>query len=758
MKNIYSITVMLMLLFSAALYGQGRIYAPDLRSPVNEATTQNPDVFLDWDAVTGQTLDITYEAQIATKDDFSDAFTFPKTDLSAQQTNELLFGQVYYWRVKAYDADEPSEWSETWSFTILETITVNKPNNSAEVYVNPTVEWDEVTGIVGYELQIDTSYIWNVQNTGTAEDVNATFVLDSANMWLAGAGGLVQFYNGATWTTIDPGVTDDLHAVFFINENTGFVVGEKGTILKYDSGNWELNDSATTSNLTGVSFANENLGWAVGDDGTILKYADGTWTEETNDDDEDLTGVFAVSDNNAWACGTKKTVLHMSDGAWTKEEVGSGSLDHYSIWFNDASNGWVSGKSGSILYYNGTEWTEQETGTTRHLYGISMVGQTGFAVGRSGTMVAFENGVWSEVASGVAEDLQGIWLKGDLGLSGGVEGNIIRKSGLGFDSPYAQIYKIANDTTEYQLQLLPFGKNVYYRMRTMHAKDTSVWSNARAMSTRPNPELDKPNDNSSDAHLLTLFRWKEYDGAVEYLYQIHDDESFDNGFETFVDSNSVNHQMAFFNKEYFWRVKAQHPLDDSEWSEVFSLTTIASVALDSPNDDETDVPSCPKYLWDEIEGAKSYQIMVAMDENFTDPMMEETEEATFQCQSPLTRNTVYYWKVRAISTVDTSAWSDTWSFRTEGYIGIDDEFFADAVEVYPNPNNGTFTLYVSSLSRDEYGLIITDLTGRVIMEERVLLNTGDNSNEVRLGDLENGLYMLKISKGNASVTKKIFIK
>jgi hypothetical protein len=258
--------------------------------------------------------------------------------------------------------------------------------------------------------------------------------------------------------------------------------------------------------------------------------------------------------------------------------------------------------------------------------------------------------------------------------------------------------------------------------------------------------------------LLTLFEWDEYDGALEYVFEIDDSENFDNGFETTVDSMSLNYQMNFFDKEYFWRVRAQHPLDVSEWSEVFSLTTTNTVILDSPNDADEDVPSCPKYVWEEIEGSHSYELMVDLDADFSNPVTVISEEPTFQCQTPLTRNTVYYWKVRAISTVDTSTFSDTWSFKTEGYIGIDDEFFADAVEVYPNPNDGVFTLYVSSLSRDHYELVITDLTGRVIMEERVLLSTGDNSKEIRLGDLENGLYMLKLSKGEASVTKKIFIK
>jgi photosystem II stability/assembly factor-like uncharacterized protein len=757
MKNIYTILTTSILLFSVALFGQTRIQAPNLRAPANEEAGQNPNVILDWDAVTGQTLNITYEVQIATKEDFSDVFTFPRTDLSAQSTNELVFGQMYYWRVKAYDDEEPSEWSETWSFTVLNTVTVTAPDIGDEVYVDPVVEWDAVSGILMYEMQLDTSYVWNPQDIGSGSAVNGTFVIDENNMWLVGEGGLVRQFDGTTWNTIDPGITEDLTSVYFTSDTTGVIVGSNGTILQLSGGIWQLNDTVTDANLTGVSFADADNGWAVGEDGTILKYTSGTWSVDTgNPDDNDLTGVFALSATDVWVCGLKKVVLHYDGTEWTLEEVGL--VDLYSIWFNDASNGWVSGRTGKLYYYNGTEWTEQATGTNRNLYGISMAGNTGYAVGRNGTMVAFDNGNWSVITSGVTEDLNAIWLQGEQGLSGGVEGNVIRKSGTGFDSPFEQVIEITGDTSEHQLQLLPFGVNIYYRMRTYHAKDTSDWSSARSMFTQAAPELDKPNNNSSDAHLLTEFSWDEYEGAVDYIYQIDDDENFGSSFETFVDSTSLNHQMNFFDRMYYWRVKAQHPLDISEWSEVFNLTTASTVVLSNPDDGDTEVPSCPRYEWEEIVGAKSYQIMVDTDPNFSDPSVEESEIPSFQCQSPLPKKTVYYWKVRAISTLDTSDWSPVWSFETEGYIGIEDEFAADAVDVYPNPSDGTFTLTINALTAETYEFTVSDLTGRIILEENLQLGSGDNSKEYRFADLEKGIYLLRLRKGDASVTKKIFIK
>src|SRR3989339_752870 len=101
MKKIYSVLGFLMLM-SLALSAQTKIYAPTLKAPENGKINQMPDVVLDWQAVTGITLDITYEAQLASNIDFNDAVTFPRTDLTSVQTTDLIFGRQYFWRVRAF--------------------------------------------------------------------------------------------------------------------------------------------------------------------------------------------------------------------------------------------------------------------------------------------------------------------------------------------------------------------------------------------------------------------------------------------------------------------------------------------------------------------------------------------------------------------------------------------------------------------------------------------------------------------------------
>jgi len=147
MKNIYSILSLSLVLISVSVFGQSKIYAPNLRSPENMEIDQMPDVLLDWDAVTGVSPVILYEVQLADNMNFTNPVTFVPTDLTALSMSGLLFGGDYYWRVRAYDGNEVSGWSESWGFSVLWNVIMDKPNNNSEVFVNLEVSWDEITGI-----------------------------------------------------------------------------------------------------------------------------------------------------------------------------------------------------------------------------------------------------------------------------------------------------------------------------------------------------------------------------------------------------------------------------------------------------------------------------------------------------------------------------------------------------------------------------------------------------------------------------------
>lgn len=758
MKNILSLSTLLFLLLSSTIYGQTRIYPPNLRAPINGEQGQATDITVDWDAVTGETLNITYELQMATDAEFTDAVVFDRTAFTALQMYSLLFGQKYYWRVKAFDDDTPSDWSEVWSFTTASMVhfkTTPGPAIGDMVYANPFVSWDKLTGLTSYQLQVDTTSGFAAEISGTNGVINATFVTETGDKWVVGDDGLVLHFEDGQWITLDAGTTEDLNGVFFVSETDGYIVGNGGIVIHFDGSSWSTVDVGTTEDLNAISFFDANSGWVVGVGGITIKFSSGVWTIETTDNTNDLTDVFAINPINVWACGKSKTVVHFDGAAWISEEIGS--KDYYSIWFVNEDNGYVVGKSGKIFHFNGTEWIEQVSGTTKDLYSLSFSDGIGYAVGKSGTMLMF-NGEWVTMASGFDDDLLGSYSGGGQTIYGGKDGFLSASTDGGFNSPYVKNYNVPFDSGSYQLASLLFGKTFYYRIRAINELDQSEWSGPWSMTTYNAPDLVAPSNNSSNNDLDQLFKWEEYEGATDYVYQIGVDENFATSWSVPLDSNSVDFTIALFGHEYFWRVNAVHPEDISDWSEVWTFTTLNTVTLESPEDNMEDVNSCPKFNWEEINGVAEFEIAIALDEDFTNPTTMIVEENFMQCQETMQKNTVYYWKVRAISSQDTSGWSAAWSFKTEGYIGFEDYFTKYPIQVYPNPSNGDFAIVLNSFSGEIYTLSVTDIAGKVLMEKDVVCFPGENKVEISLGKVEKGIYLVNVSQGEERTSKKLFIQ
>ncbi len=758
MKNIYTAVIGLFLALSLNVAAQSRVYAPDLRSPDNGDTGVTPDVLLDWDAVTGGTTDITYELQLDVTNDFANAVTFPTTDLTALQMSELLFGTTYYWHVRAYDGNEVSDWSETWSFSVTSSIILDKPTDGAMVFPDPIISWKPITGLTAYQLQIDTTYIWSAENAGTIENLNGSFILDANNKWVVGDNGFAAHFDGTAWNSVDVGSNKNLNAVFFTDANNGWIVGDGGTILIYNGSSWTQGDSLTGNDLNDVYFLNNNTGWVVGDAGTIFMY-DGNWATEAAPDSLtwDINTVFAVSANNVYAGGQKGFIYNRSDTGWSSKIQLSGKRDVYSLWFKDANNGWVVGKSGKIFFFDGTDWTNQPSGITKDLYGVSFSGTTGFAVGKAGFMVRYTNGAWETVASGTIENMNTISLLGNEGVVAGNNGTLLKKAGEGFSSPYAKTVTVNKDLSEIKLANLLFGKTFYYRVRALTSLDTSDWSTVKSMTTYDKPALISPSNNADAQALLLTFTWQKYTGVTKYTIETSENENFDPALIYFSDSNSTTIDNFGFGETYYWRVNAIHAEDVSQWSDVYSFSTANAIVLTAPADGTINSGKSPRFEWDSIAGVTQYEIAVATDASFTDATVKSTDKSFFQMQNPLEYSTSYFWKVRGVVGLDTSGWSPVWQLTTKSPEDIYTIEGLQLLTVYPNPNKGIFQLTVNSTQNKRYSVSIIDMQGRVVYQKTIAVKRGETVKPFNLS-LRQGIYTLSITDGRNKNTKKLFVQ
>jgi hypothetical protein len=79
------------------------------------------------------------------------------------------------------------------------------------------------------------------------------------------------------------------------------------------------------------------------------------------------------------------------------------------------------------------------------------------------------------------------------------------------------------------------------------------------------------------------------------------------------------------------------------------------------------------------------------------------------------------------------------------------------IGLYPNPTSGNLILEVNALSGNTSYITIIDIYGRVLSQEKIILNNGTNKINIDGGLLSNGMYLINIQIDNKSTTLK-FIK
>lgn len=94
--------------------------------------------------------------------------------------------------------------------------------------------------------------------------------------------------------------------------------------------------------------------------------------------------------------------------------------------------------------------------------------------------------------------------------------------------------------------------------------------------------------------------------------------------------------------------------------------------------------------------------------------------------------------------------------NTTGLTAINKD--AAIVNLFPNPNSGSFKLNASGLANDGTNKVtVTNLLGDVIYTMDAKANNGEINTEVNLGQVAGGIYFVKIESGNSSSVQKLII-
>ncbi len=331
---------------------------------------------------------------------------------------------------------------------------------------------------------------------------------------------------------------------------------------------------------------------------------------------------------------------------------------------------------------------------------------------------------------------------------------------LNFDSPL--LFDGFSETVKLRASFLHFGETYNWRVRATHASAQSAWSEIWALTIIDTVTLIEPDSASINMGLHNELIWEEISGVVDYTCQLADNAGFAGALSLVLEEPIYTTDgFLSFGNEFFWRVRANHATDTCAWSHIWNFVTINTVLLDFPEDEATDIVINPILEWEMVTGVDSFDVQYNYTPNFDDPCCTERIAGTdnfFQVIHNLDKGTTYYWRCRAMKSIDSTTWSEIWSFTTIEEIGIGETAFnASNINIYPNPSTGKLYIDISSEETSEVNIYIMDLLGQIQIEETMIFGQGNSSKTFDLSKLANGLYIVKLQNGEQSYSYKITV-
>jgi hypothetical protein len=95
------------------------------------------------------------------------------------------------------------------------------------------------------------------------------------------------------------------------------------------------------------------------------------------------------------------------------------------------------------------------------------------------------------------------------------------------------------------------------------------------------------------------------------------------------------------------------------------------------------------------------------------------------------------------------------SFRTRAAKVMGSEQEEAFIQVYPNPSTGLLTLDFTSFKETQGALRVIDIAGKIIFEQNISVNVGENVFPIDLTDFAEGIYLLEVRTPNMIKSIKI---
>lgn len=382
--------------------------------------------------------------------------------------------------------------------------------------------------------------------------------------------------------------------------------------------NCETIDCGSVGDISAVHFTNANTGYAVGYT-PIMKTTDGgiTWTTQTTGYNSGLWAIHFPSENIGYAVGGSGKIIKTSDAGATWTRLASGSTDIlWSTFFLNDNKGFAVGNYGTILRTldGGDTWTSIDSPADSRLYAISFLDDNiGYAAGQNGTIIKTIDGgdTWTELSSNIVLTLRGLSITDANTVYITINGGNILKTTDGGDTW---------TVLETGVSTVVFNSIHFTNSNTGYA----VGWNGKIIYT-------------TDAGTT----WTEIQSnSTKQLTCIY----FQNPNTGYVVGNSST------------LIKISHNTDENNLKAPELLLPSNLSIINAPT---------TSLKWKSVNLATNYNVQLATDSMFANISHELIVSDTMTTIDALLNQYTCYWKVQAVNSTDTGAWSAICKFHTD---------------------------------------------------------------------------------------------
>ncbi|MFC1525037.1 fibronectin type III domain-containing protein [Planctomycetota bacterium] len=693
---------------------------PELVSPVSGTTGQVMPVTLNWnDAATGSPP-ITYQLQIDDNSNFASP-EINQTGLASSQytaSSGLSGGTVYFWRVRAVNHLDTSAWSDpVWNFTTWNQASIpnlTSPNDEdTDQSLTLTLKWDDSSGTqpITYTLQVDDNGAFsspeidetNMSITQYAVTGIDNLDYDTTYSWRVmahNAFGSSNWSDVRTFTTVIPAsvplltspanTAEDqsvtLQLNWSVSTGTPPITYTLQVAANGDFGDCQINETATSPHQATL-VTDTAYSWRVMAHNII---SPSNWSEIwtfTTTTQTDIAPSIPVLvspadsapdqfldltlnwDDSSGSQPITYTLQVDDNGDFSSPAISktTGSDTFYAVQLGDnlVSNTTYSWQVQAHNAISSSDWSDIQTFTT----------------GEPASVPGLTSPVDEDTDQSLTLTLKWDDASGSLPITYTVQ---VDDSGSGFPSP--EFTQTNLSVTQTVASGLAYNTNYSWRVQANNIISPSNWSEIWTFTTvspASVPVLDSPEDDAEDQSLTLDLAWFVSTGTlpITYTLQVAENGDFDGSLKVDVITDSpytVLEGTLTTDTNYSWRVMAHNIVSPSNWSEIWTFTTVTEEGSTAPStpiliylaNATTNVfPFIILILdWSDSEGDEpiTYTLEVDHDVNFTGPIwVTQTDLATSQSTFiGLAANTTYYWRVKAHNANGDSVWSDVWWFES----------------------------------------------------------------------------------------------